>query len=77
MMTQFEFCLARRKLGLSQTEMAGVLGISRQHQIRMEHGARPIMPRTEERVNGLLAGEISLKELLDRWYGPEIDTTPV
>jgi len=77
MMKPFELSLARRKLGLSQTEMAGVLGISRQHQIRMEHGARPIMPATEEKVNGLLAGEISLKELLNRWYGPEVDTTPV
>lgn len=45
-MTPAEFRAARKRLGLTQADLADALGMSRSQVSRMEHGAAPIVRRT-------------------------------
>lgn len=59
-MTGIEFKRARRQLGLSLSEMAGLLGVTKTHIRRMEmptsaSGHRSVMPRIDRLVRDVLA----------------------
>lgn len=50
-MTPATFRVARQRLGLTQAELAGLLGFADANQIhRMETGRRGITPRTADRL---------------------------
>jgi len=53
-MTKTELRAARKKLSMSQTELAEAIGMKKDAILRMEGGARPIMRVTELAVQHLL-----------------------
>lgn len=54
-MSPDELRQARTALGLTQTQLADILGMTRRSISRMEHGAQPIEPRTALAVRYLLS----------------------
>lgn len=55
-MTPAEFIQARQSLGLTQAQLAEVLGYSRTHITRIEKGHLEVMPVAALAMRGLLAG---------------------
>jgi DNA-binding XRE family transcriptional regulator len=53
-MTKRELRAARKKLGMTQVELATALGMRKGAILRMEGGARPIMRVTELAIQHLL-----------------------
>jgi DNA-binding XRE family transcriptional regulator len=53
-MTKSELRGARKKLGMTQTELAEAIGMKKSAIVRMEGGQRPIMKHTELSVKYLL-----------------------
>lgn len=62
-MTNIDLLMARRRLGLSQTEMGKLLGVSREVISEMERAVQPVDLRTELAVRYRLIEGIFLMDL--------------